>query len=63
MLKMRLPGTHDQIHAVSNGTDQSTWFSVTQDTAFDMRMTVVCCPTEGEWPLLMDDRECKHRLD
>lgn len=56
MLKMRLP-THEQVHAVSNRTDGSTWFSVVEDAGYDMRMTVVCCPTEGDWPLLMDDRE------
>ena len=24
---------------------------------FDMRMTVICCPKEGDWPLLLDDFE------
>lgn len=56
MLTVSLPGAQ-QVHAVSNNTDQTTWFAISPKQTFDMRMTVVCCPQEGNWPLLLDD--CK----
>jgi len=53
-----IPETTTQVYAIPNATAESTWFNL--DTAsspprFDMRMTVLCCPSEGDWPLLLDD--------
>jgi hypothetical protein len=56
-LRLLLPGG-EQIHAIANVTGENNWFSM-QDTSpaqYDMRMTVLCCPSEGDWPLLLDDR-------
>lgn len=56
-LRLLLPGGA-QIHAIANVTGENNWFSM-QDTSpaqYDMRMTVLCCHSEGDWPLLLDDR-------
>lgn len=54
-----MPGTEQQIHSVSNVTDETNWFTLEGQTRshFDARMTVLCCPSAGDWPLLLDDRE------
>ncbi|WWC71348.1 uncharacterized protein I206_105303 [Kwoniella pini CBS 10737] len=61
-LRLLIPDTGRQIHALSNSTDSSTWFTLEPTTRwidphFDMRMNVLCCPSEGDWPLLLDDYE------
>nr|XP_019006535.1 uncharacterized protein I203_00124 [Kwoniella mangroviensis CBS 8507]OCF69996.1 hypothetical protein I203_00124 [Kwoniella mangroviensis CBS 8507] len=61
-LRLLIPDTGKQIHALSNTTDSSTWFTLEPTTRwidphFDMRMNVLCCPSEGDWPLLLDDYE------
>ena len=56
MLTVSIPGS-GSLNALSNNTDQSTFFALSPKPKFDMRMTVVCCPREGEWPLLLDDFE------
>lgn len=61
-MRLSLPATGKQIHTVHNATDKSMWFAFNDPdrigNKFDMRMTVVCCPTEEPWPLLLDDCEC-----
>lgn len=61
-LRLLVPDSEMQLHAVSNKTDGSTWFIVEPITRwvhphFDMRINVLCCPFEGDWPLLLDDYE------
>ncbi|WWC90586.1 uncharacterized protein L201_005522 [Kwoniella dendrophila CBS 6074] len=61
-LRLLIPDTGKQIHALSNDTDSSTWFTLEPTTRwlhphFDMRMNILCCPSEGDWPLLLDDYE------
>jgi hypothetical protein len=60
-LRLTLPGSGSQILAVANAKAQTTVFSLEEASpagpTFDTRMTVICCPIEGNWPLLLDDRE------
>ncbi|WWD19265.1 hypothetical protein CI109_103723 [Kwoniella shandongensis] len=61
-LRLLIPDAQEQLHAVANTTDDSTWFSLEPTMRwtqphFDLRMTVLCCPSEGDWPLLLDDCE------
>ncbi|OCF32658.1 hypothetical protein I316_05579 [Kwoniella heveanensis BCC8398] len=61
-LRLLIPGTDNQIHAVSNTANHSTIFTIEHtakfiDPHFDMRLNVLCCPSEGDWPLLLDDYE------
>lgn len=56
-----LPDSGRQIHAVANVSSKATWFSLEEldhlGKHFDMRMSVLCCPSEGDWPLVLDDCE------
>ncbi|KIR28238.1 hypothetical protein I309_02888 [Cryptococcus deuterogattii LA55] len=59
-LRLLVPDSEMQLHAIPNNTDGSTWFTVEPitrwvDPHFDMRINVLCCPFEGDWPLLLDD--------
>lgn len=58
-MRLLVPGTDQQIHSISNVTGEANWFSLEAPTRshFDTRMTVLCCPSVGDWPLLMDDRK------
>ncbi|ORY29661.1 hypothetical protein BCR39DRAFT_531489 [Naematelia encephala] len=58
-LRMTIPETGQQLRAMADATDDTTWFALESDLQrhFDMRMTVLCCHREGEWPLLLDDHE------
>ncbi|WWC63549.1 uncharacterized protein I303_106153 [Kwoniella dejecticola CBS 10117] len=61
-LRLLIPNTGKQIHALSNSTDSSTYFTLEPTTKwidphFDTRMNILCCPSEGDWPLLLDDYE------
>ncbi|KAK8854600.1 hypothetical protein IAR55_003339 [Kwoniella newhampshirensis] len=59
-LRLLIPDSGKQLHAVANVTNDQTRFSL-ESTAkfteppFDLRMNVLCCPSEGNWPLLLDD--------
>jgi len=58
-LRLIVPGG-EQIHAVANATGETNWFALqSTPAAYDMRMTVLCCPSQGDWPLLLDDRKPK----
>lgn len=62
-MRLLRPGTKQQLHAMSNVTTQSTFFALDNvgtsplENHYDMRMTVLCCSSEGDWPLLLDDYE------
>ncbi|WVR09403.1 hypothetical protein IAU60_006470 [Kwoniella sp. DSM 27419] len=61
-LRLLIPDSGTQIHALSNTTSETTWFTMEPTTRwvnphFDLRMNVLCCPSEGDWPLLLDDYE------
>ncbi|EIW68408.1 hypothetical protein TREMEDRAFT_32575 [Tremella mesenterica DSM 1558] len=61
-LRVMIPNSEQQLHAVANTTDSSTSFVMEHLTKFarphyDMRLTVICCPSVGDWPLLLDDFE------
>lgn len=57
-----MPAANKQVHSVANVSSSTTWFALEDANhlggdRFDMRINVVCCPTEGNWPLVLDD--CK----
>ncbi|ODN85483.1 hypothetical protein L198_07566 [Cryptococcus wingfieldii CBS 7118] len=60
-LRLLIPGTDLQVRALANqdGTTTFTAEPLTRfvDPHFDMRMNVLCCSSEGDWPLLLDDYE------
>ncbi|WVQ79577.1 hypothetical protein IAT38_001677 [Cryptococcus sp. DSM 104549] len=61
-LRLVIPDTETQVHALANTTDESTWFTVEPLTRwvephFDLRLNTLCCPSQGDWPLLLDDFE------
>ncbi|KAK4687108.1 hypothetical protein P7C73_g3022, partial [Tremellales sp. Uapishka_1] len=59
-LRLMIPNSNTQLQSIANVTDNSDWFSFEKVEAaptFDMRMTVLCCPSQGDWPLLLDDFE------
>lgn len=65
-LRMTLPAADKQVHSIANVSAASTWFSLDEPghlggDRFDVRMNVVCCPSEGDWPLVLDD--CKLSWD
>lgn len=61
-LRVMLPGTSQQIAAGVSKVDNTSIFNIqlmgpATRPQFDMRMAVVCCESEGDWPLLLDDHE------
>ena len=60
-LRVTVPDSGMQLKAHANLNDGTTWFDVADvregSHSFDMRLTVLCCPQEGDWPLLLDDCE------
>lgn len=57
---MSLPAAQKQVHSIANVSQAATWFSLDETghlggDRYDMRMNVVCCPQEGNWPLVLDD--------
>lgn len=59
-LRLLLPGRSKQIHATPDptGSEQSVFVvNEVRDDQYDMRFAVLCCPSEGDWPLFLDDHE------
>lgn len=60
-LRLLLPDRSKQIHANPDpeGHEQTVFSLDTLggDAHYDMRMAVLCCPSEGDWPLFLDDHE------
>lgn len=60
-LRIMIPGKEGkQVSAISNG--EATEFklepvSYTGESHYDMRLAMLCCQSEGDWPLLLDDHE------
>jgi hypothetical protein len=57
-LRLYDPSTGKQIRSGQDGAQ--TAFELSNPGSYDMRMNVLCCPSEGDWPLLADD--CKFDL-
>lgn len=58
-LKLFLPGREKQLDARVNA-DGQTFFQLAPAAAvpeYDVRLNVLCCPREGDWPLFLDDAE------
>lgn len=58
-LKVFLTGREAQVDALA-GDDGQTLFQLANASpspAYDMRLNVLCCPREGDWPLFLDDAE------
>ncbi|GMK55929.1 hypothetical protein CspeluHIS016_0209850 [Cutaneotrichosporon spelunceum] len=59
-LSMSIPKYQMQVWTKSTANEQQSAFELipTRDSsAYNMRLTVLCCPSEGDWPLLLDDHE------
>jgi len=56
-LRLYDPVSGKQIRSGQDGAQ--TALKLSTPSVYDMRMNVLCCPSEGDWPLLADD--CKYR--
>lgn len=61
-LRIMLPGTQPQpIYAHSKGEETifnlETIEAAVTEPHYDMRINMLCCQSEGDWPLLLDDHE------
>jgi hypothetical protein len=58
-LRLMLP-EGQQVRAVADSAAEQTVFRLDAPTEYDLRLNLLCCPREGDWPLLEDD--CKTLL-
>jgi hypothetical protein len=56
-LRFLLPGNTTQLLASPHASIKASTLHLEPASAFDVRLNVLCCPVEGDWPLLEDD--CK----
>lgn len=61
-LRFLLPDGH-QLRAVASTDSTQTVFRLAQPGEYDARLNLLCCPMEGDWPLLEDDCKCALRVD
>lgn len=60
-LRMSIPKFDLQIHSKPTDEEDMSAFELIQTPAstpeYNMRLSMLCCPSEGDWPLLLDDHE------
>ncbi|BEJ15623.1 hypothetical protein CspHIS471_0502280 [Cutaneotrichosporon sp. HIS471] len=59
-LSMSIPKHHMQVWVKPTDDDDQSAFELIPTTSpprHNMRLSVLCCPSEGDWPLLLDDHE------
>lgn len=58
-IKVFLAGKERQLDALV-GAEGQTYFQLSSpksDPTYDVRLNILCCPREGDWPLFLDDAE------
>ncbi|BEI84769.1 hypothetical protein CcaverHIS002_0501700 [Cutaneotrichosporon cavernicola] len=59
-LSMLIPKQHKQVWVKPTDDDDQSAFELIPTMSpprHNMRLSVLCCPSEGDWPLLLDDHE------
>jgi nucleoside-diphosphate-sugar epimerase len=59
-LSLSIPKQHMQVWTKATADEDQSAFELIPEQeppAYNMRLSVLCCPSEGDWPLLLDDHE------